>query len=134
MLRASSPGNWLNAAIGPLRGTDTGLNGTGAAAASAAPPAAPLLLLASAASGRGRHSNSPTAPAGMPSKLRVTVPGPPVGGGFAGLKGFTAAASAGLRVAWWMGSARYWYSPATPSAPWRSLSVVLLKPNPPVVT
>jgi hypothetical protein len=134
-LSAYPPGNWLNVAIGPLRGTDTGLNGTGACAASASAAAlalaAPLLLLASAASGRGRHSNSPTAPAALPSKLRVTVPGPPVGGGFAGLNGLTAAASAVLRVAWWMGSARYWYSPATPSAPCRSLSVVLLKPKPP---
>jgi hypothetical protein len=104
LLPAAVPGNWLNVAMGPLCGTDTGLNGTGACAAAASAAAlalaAPSLLLASPASGRGRHSNSPTAPAALPNKLRVTVPGPPVGGGLAGLKGFTAAASAGLRVAW----------------------------------
>lgn len=100
--------------MGPLCGTDTGLNATECCAVAAAVsplPPPPLLLLAfgwSGASGLGFHSNSPTAPLALPPKLRVTVPGPPVGGGLAGLNGAVGAdSSCRLRVAWWMGSARY---------------------------
>lgn len=98
--------------MGPLRGNAAGLNAppccAAAGAASAAVPLPPLLLLLplplawSATSGRGRHSNSPTAPLGLLPKLRESVPGPPFLGGFEGLKGTDGAApSAGawLRVA-----------------------------------
>jgi hypothetical protein len=103
----------LKVASGPLWGKAAGLNATpGPSTADAAPvaaaSAAPALLLPfawSVESGRGCHSNSPTAPLARPPKLRLTVPGPPFLGGLTGLKGVGVVASAGLRVAWWMGSA-----------------------------
>jgi hypothetical protein len=101
--------------MGPLCGNAEGLNAAPAAAAASAAAAAPVpaasalplapLLWSLGASGRGRHSNSPQAPLARPPKLRVTVPGPPFLGGLTGRKGATGLASAGLRVAWWMGSA-----------------------------